>query len=89
MISSVRIQGYKAHRDTTVALGRLTVLVGPNGAGKTSVLEALRAIARSEATGMCFPGDIAPEDMRHQGGADRIEFAAAGETEGHPGSSRL
>ncbi len=42
MIESIRIQDFKGHRDTTVRLGRLTVLVGPNGSGKTSVLEALR-----------------------------------------------
>ncbi|HMY21211.1 MAG TPA: AAA family ATPase, partial [Polyangium sp.] len=42
MIESIRIQDFKGHRDTTVRLGRLTVLVGPNGSGKTSVLEALQ-----------------------------------------------
>ena len=42
MIESIRIQDFKGHRDTSVRLGRLTVLVGPNGSGKTSVLEALR-----------------------------------------------
>lgn len=42
MIHSIRIQDFKGHRDTTVPLGRLTVLVGPNGSGKTSVLEALK-----------------------------------------------
>lgn len=41
MLTSIRLQNFKAHRDTTVPLGRFTVLVGPNGTGKTSVLEAL------------------------------------------------
>lgn len=50
MLTSIRLQNFKAHRDTTVPLGRFTVLVGPNGTGKTSVLEALLglgAIVRS------------------------------------------
>ncbi|UQA62270.1 AAA family ATPase [Polyangium aurulentum] len=41
MIERLRLQNFKGHRDTTVELGRLTVLVGPNGSGKTSVLQAL------------------------------------------------
>ena len=42
MITSIRIQDFKGHRDSTIPLGRLTMLVGPNGSGKTSVLDALR-----------------------------------------------
>ncbi|HSO00048.1 MAG TPA: AAA family ATPase [Candidatus Nanopelagicales bacterium] len=42
MITSFRLEDFKGHRDSTVPLGRLTVLVGPNGSGKTSVLEALK-----------------------------------------------
>ena len=41
MLRSIRLQNFKAHRDTTVPLERFTILVGPNGTGKTSVLEAL------------------------------------------------
>lgn len=41
MIRSVRLQDFKTHVDTTVELGRLTILVGPNGSGKSSVLTAL------------------------------------------------
>ncbi len=46
MITSVTLKNYKAHRDTTIELGRFTVLVGPNGSGKTSVLEAIDKLAR-------------------------------------------
>ena len=49
MIESIRLVDFKGHRDTTVPLGRLTVLVGDNGAGKTSVLEALRISASRDA----------------------------------------
>lgn len=46
MITSVRLQNFKGHSDTTVNLGRLTLLVGPNGAGKTSVLQAIHSVSR-------------------------------------------
>ena len=46
MIESVTLQNFKAHRDTRVPLGRLTVLVGQNAAGKTSVLQALDLLGR-------------------------------------------
>ncbi len=40
MLTSIHLHSWKAHRDTTVPLGKLTLLVGPNGSGKTTVLEA-------------------------------------------------
>jgi len=42
MITQFRIENFKGHRDTNLALERFTVLVGDNSSGKTSVLEALR-----------------------------------------------
>ena len=41
MIRRFGIRNFKAHRDTELELGRLTLLVGDNASGKTSVLEAL------------------------------------------------
>lgn len=41
MITRFRLENFKAHRDTDLALRQFTVLVGDNGSGKTSVLEAL------------------------------------------------
>jgi predicted ATPase len=41
MVTKVRLQEFKAHRDTELQLGRLTMLVGDNASGKTSVLDAL------------------------------------------------
>jgi predicted ATPase len=66
MITSIRLQNFKAHRDTTVPLGRFTVLVGPNGAGKTSVLEALAISNRLvlEAPEDVFSGDHGPAYLR-------------------------
>lgn len=42
MITRFRLENFKAHRDTNLALNQFTVLVGDNGSGKSSVLEALR-----------------------------------------------
>jgi predicted ATPase len=42
MITRFRLENFKAHRDTNLALHQFTVLVGDNSSGKTSVLEALR-----------------------------------------------
>lgn len=41
-LKSVRIQGYRAHKDTTVTLDNdLTVIVGRNNTGKTSFIEII------------------------------------------------
>jgi predicted ATPase len=42
MITRFRLENFKAHRDTDLALRQFTLLVGDNSSGKTSVLEALR-----------------------------------------------
>jgi predicted ATPase len=42
MIKAIHFKNYKALRDTTLPLGRLTVLIGPNGSGKSTALEALQ-----------------------------------------------
>ncbi len=44
MITRFRLENFKAHRDTNLALRQFTVLVGDNGSGKTSVLEGLRVM---------------------------------------------
>ncbi|MBK6687157.1 MAG: AAA family ATPase [Deltaproteobacteria bacterium] len=40
MIHQVRLVNFKSHRDTTIDLGPLTVLVGANASGKSSMLQA-------------------------------------------------
>jgi predicted ATPase len=44
MIESIHFSNFKALRDTTLKLGRFTLLVGPNGCGKSTVLQALTAL---------------------------------------------
>lgn len=42
MLDSVQIQRFKSIADTTIPLGRVTLLVGPNNSGKSSVLQAIQ-----------------------------------------------
>jgi putative AbiEii toxin of type IV toxin-antitoxin system len=44
MIQTVSFKNFKALRDLTISLERLTVLVGPNASGKTSVLQGLDSL---------------------------------------------
>ena len=38
MIESVQFRNFKALRNTTLPLGRFTLIVGPNGSGKSTAL---------------------------------------------------
>jgi predicted ATPase len=80
MITSIQLRSFKGHRDTTVPLGRLTVLVGPNGTGKTSVLQALSLMARlmNEEPGNVLRGDMSPQDLLRRAEPGLITFAAEG-----------
>jgi len=80
MITSIRLQNFKGHRDTTVPLGRLTMLVGPNGAGKTSVLEALSLqskLVREEPSAV-FCGDSSPLDLYRRGSGEPLVITSEG-----------
>jgi len=65
MITSIRLRNFKGHRDTTLPLRRMTVLVGPNGAGKTSLLQALNLLSRlvQEPPNHVLSGESAPRDL--------------------------
>lgn len=47
MINSVRLCNFKACRDLTTPLRRLSVFVGPNASGKTSILEGVHFAAQA------------------------------------------
>jgi len=46
MIEQIEFKNFKALRDTTLPLGRFTLIVGPNGSGKSTALQALQAAPR-------------------------------------------
>lgn len=48
MIESIQFKNFKVLRNTTLPLGRFTLLVGPNGSGKSTAIEALQ-IAQAPA----------------------------------------
>lgn len=80
MITSLTLENFKAHRSTTVPLGRLTVLVGPNGAGKTSVLQALHCMSQlvHEQAATVFRGTAEPAMLVRKGSNGPILVKIAG-----------
>jgi len=84
MLTSLQLQRFKGHRDTTIPLGRVTVLVGPNGAGKTSVLQALRLVDNLLTKGSqdALQGDMIPQDLLCREGSGPIIASVAGQANG-------
>jgi predicted ATPase len=91
MIHSIRIQDFKGHRDTTVTLGRLTLLVGPNGSGKTSVLEALELERHliDFGTRNVLRGNRSFEDIVRRGASNWFAFSSSGSWAEQSWSSNL
>jgi excinuclease UvrABC ATPase subunit len=46
-LESITVKNFKAAKEATIPLARVTVLVGPNGSGKSSVLQAIHWAARA------------------------------------------
>jgi predicted ATPase len=86
MITSIQLQSYKGHLDTTIPLGRLTILVGPNGAGKTSVLQALQLMARlmKERPLNVLSAEMRPQDLLHRASDWPITITVQGIDEQSP-----
>ncbi len=80
MITSIKLQNFKGHRETVVPLGRMTVLVGPNGTGKTSVLQALELLTRliDEGPRDVLRGDLHPRDLLHRASEVPIALTVSG-----------
>jgi predicted ATPase len=70
VISSIRLQNYRNHKDTEIEFGELTALVGPNSSGKSNVLEAIRCFTQLDeklSFGSVFQGSKAPEVVVRHG----------------------
>lgn len=92
MITSVTLKNYKAHRDTTIGLGRFTVLVGPNGSGKTSVLEAIDRADRAFVRDLpeeVFPSKDGRPRSYHRSGIGALELALQMQVDGGERSRRI
>jgi predicted ATPase len=82
MITQFRLENFRGHRDTVLALPQFTVLVGDNSSGKTSVLEALRLLDQLVHANRA---KIAFDEMiRH--GAKYMKLSLEGQTHGDPWS---
>jgi len=81
VIDSVTLQNFKAHRDTRVPLGRMTVLVGQNAVGKTSVLQAMSLLGRSLSAPKTelFAGRFALPGVVHQGAVEPLVIELDGD----------
>jgi predicted ATPase len=90
MIESIRLEDFKGHRDNTIPLARLTLLVGPNGAGKTSVLEALSLHSHlvSNSHSMIFGPHRLPYDILRRGAPGPISLTCQGFVDGAAWRSR-
>lgn len=80
MITSIRLQRFKGHRDTTLPLGQLTLLVGPNGSGKTSVLQALGLVAKlmNDKPAHVLRGDLSPQDLLRRSESEPLKLTVEG-----------
>lgn len=75
MLTSVRLENWRGHIDTTVPLSPFTVLVGANAVGKTAVLEGIDALG-----GMLNETRIAPKRAAEQALRMGAEKAVIGAT---------
>jgi len=73
MIETVSFKNFKALRDVTIPLERLTVLVGPNASGKTSVLQGLSYLDVDPWT--YFEGERDPSHLRSRGAKGAVEIS--------------
>lgn len=89
MIESVEFQNFKVLRQTTLPLGKFTLMVGPNGSGKSTALQALNLVANPGAinfhqvsTAGLSEGDAVSLLLRwgtpHQGVMTRVRWVPGG-----------
>jgi predicted ATPase len=80
MLTSVRLQAFKAHASTRIALSPLSVLVGPNAVGKTSVLSALHHLGQIfyKPLDELFIGPHAPRWLVRSDGQEPAQISICG-----------
>ncbi len=80
MITSLRIQNFKAYRDQSFSLGRLNLLAGLNGSGKSSLLQALLILRQSADQGLLDNDEITLNgNLVHLGRFKDVLFESAEE----------
>jgi predicted ATPase len=71
LIESVHFQNFKALRDTTLPLGRFTLIVGANGSGKSTAMQALETLMQGRNVDL---GQTISSDLRDSPFEVRIEI---------------
>jgi energy-coupling factor transporter ATP-binding protein EcfA2 len=77
MITEAEFANFKGLRDTSLSLGKLTVLVGPNASGKTSVLEGLHFLSqlvRQPSLDRMFSGPRHEANLYYRGGSGPLRL---------------
>jgi hypothetical protein len=77
MIDSIEFRNFKVLRNTSLPLGRFTLIVGPNGSSKSTAIEGLRAVAGAW-------GQMSWERVASAGVNARVEITARMEHDGPP-----
>ncbi|HUY91725.1 MAG TPA: ATP-binding protein [Pirellulales bacterium] len=78
MITSMRVERFRAIADSTARLGPFNVLIGRNDSGKTSFLEAVYALSNSTRSpiGESFWSPWRGKDLIHDGQGEIVRFTA-------------
>lgn len=66
-LDSITVRGFKATKEATIPLDRVTILVGPNGCGKSSVLQAIHWAARSASY-------VLPKNTKEMISFERLDY---------------
>ena len=62
-LKKLRIQNFRAHRDTELPMSQFGCLIGENNAGKSSVLHALHFVLKGSPPSKLEPADFNDPDM--------------------------
>ncbi len=84
MIETLRVQGFKSLRDTSLTLRPFTVLIGPNDSGKSSVLDAIRFLGRTQAEALKELGAQSLQELSWMGTAGHLQWQVSGSADGAP-----